>query len=296
MSAKNFLKPRQKEQLQKALRESNSPDFTERVLILLLKNDGKTYPEITDFLGCSYQTVAYWCLHGDPSNLESLRNQPDPGKFRQATQENILREPEIFRQATQENIPQEPENVRPATQENIPRKFFFPKTTQENILREPENLPKATQDIIPRRAWNFRQATQGNIPLLNVKVLEDTFARVRPHHEKFAASFYHNLFTDCPQLRVLFKNTSMEDQEKKLIMSLVLVINNLRHLAYLKTLLKDLGERHVKYGARPEFYPLVGAALLKTFASYLGTDWTPEVKQAWTDGYEAVVNMMLAKD
>ena len=80
------------------------------------------------------------------------------------------------------------------------------------------------------------------------------------------------------------------------MMALVLIINNLRHLAYLKTLLKDLGERHIRYGAIPEYYPMVGAALLKTLESYLGPEWTSEVKQAWTDGYEAVVGMMLAED
>ena len=129
--------------------------------------------------------------------------------------------------------------------------------------------------------------------LLNIEVLETSFARVQPHTTEFAASFYNNLFTDYPQLRPLFANTNMEAQEKKLIMSLVLVINNVRNLAYLTTILKELGERHVKYGTMQEHYPLVGAALLKTFESYLGSDWTPEVKQAWTDAYGAIVNLML---
>ena len=128
---------------------------------------------------------------------------------------------------------------------------------------------------------------------LNVQLLETSFARVQPHTTEFASSFYNNLLTDYPQLRPLFANTNMEDQEKKLIMSLVLVINNVRNLAYLTTILKDLGERHVKYGTMQEHYPLVGAALLKTFESYLGSDWTPEVKQAWTDAYGAIVNVML---
>lgn len=128
---------------------------------------------------------------------------------------------------------------------------------------------------------------------LNVELLEQSFARVQPHITEFASSFYNNLFTDYPQLRPLFANTKMEDQEKKLVMSLVLVINNLRNLAYLTTILKDLGERHVRYGTMREHYPLVGAALLKTFESHLGSDWTPEVKQAWTDAYGAIANLML---
>lgn len=79
-----------------------------------------------------------------------------------------------------------------------------------------------------------------------------------------------------------------------MIMSLVLVVENLRDPGYLTTVLQQLGERHVRYGAMREHYPLVGAALLKTFASYLKTDWTPEVKQAWIDAYSVIVDIMLA--
>jgi hemoglobin-like flavoprotein len=38
---------------------------------------------------------------------------------------------------------------------------------------------------------------------------------------------------------------------------------------------------------------MVGTALLKTLESYLGMDWTPEVKQAWTYGYGAIADLML---
>ncbi|MEW5857731.1 MAG: IS630 family transposase, partial [Cyanobacteriota bacterium] len=46
MPAPNYLTPTQKENLQKALRESDCPHLRERILMLLLMNDGKTYQEI----------------------------------------------------------------------------------------------------------------------------------------------------------------------------------------------------------------------------------------------------------
>ena len=64
MPVKNFLTQEQKENLQNALKESEDKYFRQRALMLLLMNDGKTYAEITDFLGCSYRSVAYWCCHG----------------------------------------------------------------------------------------------------------------------------------------------------------------------------------------------------------------------------------------
>ena len=62
MPVKNFLSQEQKQSLQQALRESEQPELRERVLMLLLMNEGKTYKQIASFLGCSQRTVAYWCV------------------------------------------------------------------------------------------------------------------------------------------------------------------------------------------------------------------------------------------
>lgn len=89
MPVENFLTKEQRENLQNALKESEDSYFRQRVLMLLLMNDGKTYAEITDFIGCSYRSVAYWCCHGDPDNLESLKDQRKKGNKRKATDKYI---------------------------------------------------------------------------------------------------------------------------------------------------------------------------------------------------------------
>ena len=71
------------------------------------------------------------------------------------------------------------------------------------------------------------------------------------------------------------------------------MVENLRKPDTLDTALRGLGARHVKYGALPEHYPLVGSALLTTFEQYLKEQWTPEVKQAWVDAYGAISEIML---
>ncbi len=71
------------------------------------------------------------------------------------------------------------------------------------------------------------------------------------------------------------------------------MVENLRQPGELTGALKGLGARHVKYGALPDHYPLVGNSLLKTFEQYLKEDWTPEVKQAWVDAYGLITEVML---
>jgi transposase len=102
MPAKNHLSQEQKEQLLKTLKEHENSYVREKILILLLMNDGKTYQEISKFLGLAYPTVAYWAVHGDPDNIESFLDGRREGNFRKVTKE--------YENLLLEVIDQEPEN------------------------------------------------------------------------------------------------------------------------------------------------------------------------------------------
>ncbi|MEM9538153.1 MAG: globin family protein [Cyanobacteria bacterium P01_E01_bin.42] len=129
---------------------------------------------------------------------------------------------------------------------------------------------------------------------LAAELLETSFEKIKPQADEFVNSFYANLFTANPEAKPLFSHTDMAGQKKKLLASLVLVVENVRKPDVLTESLKGLGSRHVKYGALPEHYPLVGNALLATFEQYLGMDWTEEVKQAWVKAYGVITEIMLS--
>ncbi|MEL6491620.1 MAG: globin family protein [Cyanobacteria bacterium J06634_6] len=128
---------------------------------------------------------------------------------------------------------------------------------------------------------------------LNVELLEQSFELVKPQADEFVASFYGNLLTDYPDAKPLFAHTSMPKQQQMLKGALVMVVENLRKPEVLSEALTGLGARHVKYGALPEHYPLVGNSLLKTLGQYAGDAWTPELKEAWTEAYGAITALML---
>ncbi|MEO0646769.1 MAG: globin domain-containing protein, partial [Cyanobacteria bacterium J06650_10] len=123
--------------------------------------------------------------------------------------------------------------------------------------------------------------------------MEQSFELVKPQADEFVASFYNNLFTDYPASKPLFEHSDMAGQQKMLKGALVMVVENLRKPDVLSKSLKGLGARHVKYGALPEHYPLVGNSLLKTLGQYAGSAWTPELKEAWTGAYGAISELML---
>lgn len=89
MPAKNHLTSEQRQKLQKALKTEENANIRERILMLLLLNDGKTQQEIAEFIGCSKNKVCYWCVHGDPDNLESLKDERMKGNYHKATDKYI---------------------------------------------------------------------------------------------------------------------------------------------------------------------------------------------------------------
>ena len=103
MPAKNYLKPEQKERLQKALKREEKGDIRARILILLLLNDGKTHKEIAELLGCSINKVGYWCMQGNPDNLESLKDERMKGNYQKATDK--------YQEVLLETIEKEPEEL-----------------------------------------------------------------------------------------------------------------------------------------------------------------------------------------
>lgn len=89
MPTHNFLNPKQKKRLQKAVKSDSCPYFREHALILLLLNDGKTHKEVAALIGCGVRTVDYWFVHGDADNLDSLRDKRAQGNYQKATGEYI---------------------------------------------------------------------------------------------------------------------------------------------------------------------------------------------------------------
>jgi hypothetical protein len=51
--------------------------------------DGRTQQEIADLPDCSLRKLAYWSVHGDPSNLDSLIDERMKGNHHKATDKRI---------------------------------------------------------------------------------------------------------------------------------------------------------------------------------------------------------------
>jgi nitric oxide dioxygenase len=127
-----------------------------------------------------------------------------------------------------------------------------------------------------------------------VKLVQDSFAKVAPISDQAAIIFYDRLFDVAPQVRAMFPD-DLTEQRKKLMATLAVVVGGLSNLETILPAASALAKRHVGYGAVAEHYPVVGGALLWTLEKGLGEAWTPDVADAWTAAYGTLSGYMISE-
>jgi hemoglobin-like flavoprotein len=127
-----------------------------------------------------------------------------------------------------------------------------------------------------------------------VDLVQSSFAKVAPIAETAAGLFYDRLFEIAPQTKPLF-HADMAEQGRKLMTTLGVVVNGLKNLDAILPAAKALAVKHVAYGVTATDYKPVGEALIWTLGQGLGSDFTPEVKDAWLSAYGALSGVMIAE-
>ena len=124
-----------------------------------------------------------------------------------------------------------------------------------------------------------------------IELVQRRFQKVVPIAGTAADLFYDRLFEIAPEMRSLFPD-DISEQKRKLMAMLSTAVANLHKLDTILPAVKDLGQRHKGYGVMVVHYAPVGAALLWTLEKGLGSDFTPDVKAAWTATYNALSSVM----
>ena len=128
---------------------------------------------------------------------------------------------------------------------------------------------------------------------MNLQALETSFDLVAPRGDELMDEFYARLFTVAPAVKPLFAGIDLKKQKAMLLGTLVLLRKSLRDLDAIVPKLRELGARHVAYGARPEHYPVVGEVLIGSMARIAGDAWSDEYEAAWADAFGIVAGAMI---
>lgn len=125
-----------------------------------------------------------------------------------------------------------------------------------------------------------------------IQRLEQSFNLIAPRGPELMDHFYAHLFSKHPEVRSMFP-TDMSGQKKKLLASLVLVIQNIRKPDALRQPLLDMGSRHAEYGTQPEHYPVVRDTLIGVMADMTRARWSEQLTEDWTAALNFVAGVMI---
>ncbi len=128
---------------------------------------------------------------------------------------------------------------------------------------------------------------------LNIPLLRSSFDLVAPQADLLAKTFYETLFENHPELKPMFEHVNKEDQRRKLIQSLTVIIKSLDQPEVMTPFLKILGVRHLDYQVSSVHYPLVQESLLIALEKIAGDAWNEELYDAWSQALEAVSAIMI---
>lgn len=126
----------------------------------------------------------------------------------------------------------------------------------------------------------------------DAEVLRESLAVAAADPRGFAARFYERLFELAPNARALFP-ADLQAQQEKFAQTLVTIVAFADDPTALISGLRQLGTRHVAYGAQPLHYAMVGEALLWTLDRSGPADLGNDGRAAWRRLYGWIVAEML---
>ena len=119
-----------------------------------------------------------------------------------------------------------------------------------------------------------------------------SFARIAPHKEAFAATFYTTLLEKYPAFRPLFAGVELKRQQTSLLATLLAMLNQAEREEDIRRMFQKLGQRHAARQIRAEHYPAFGQTLLDTLALY-DPQWNNELRLAWGAALDRCVRFMM---
>ena len=121
--------------------------------------------------------------------------------------------------------------------------------------------------------------------------LQSSLDFILKNEERFARRFYERVFYLAPEVRNLFKK-DITAQGRLLTHMLGGIVYSLSRPEFLALGLRTLGRSHEKYGVKPEYYPVVQAALLESIKEELGELYTDRLGTAWEQALRFITDQM----
>jgi hemoglobin-like flavoprotein len=170
-------------------------------------------------------------------------------------------------------------------------------------VRRTKNYEEVAGAVLFQRYVCFDQTGIGHRFSIIVPVLRSTKTLTNPFVFPLC-----RLFEKCPPAKVLFgfpididPTTPEVLTSKRFLMHAAYLIQMIDtalnmlgpDIELLTEIMHELGLKHIRYGVKPEMFPIMGDALVHTLETTLKSDFTESVKEAWIEVYSALSQDMI---
>ncbi len=109
---------------------------------------------------------------------------------------------------------------------------------------------------------------------------------------QLAHLFYQELSNNDTSLQsILLLNQAARERK---FFNMLAVFKNAKHLERIQGSIQSIGKQHLRdYGAKIEDIPLIKNALMNALSSYLGKQFTPELKEAWYLVFDEITELFI---
>lgn len=176
------------------------------------------------------------------------------------------------------------------------------KHTKSRILASSAFCEQVFPAVAPVRKYRLKLTKSGHWDTLGEiapegirdpsLLVQTSYDVIRADPMGFATRFYERLFERDPALRPLFAGTDMTVLRRMFMEMIGRAVQNIHRLGDLALTLKELGRRHERYGARAEYFPIVGEVLVDTVAECLGDRFHPAMRAAWEEAFRQISALM----
>jgi len=115
----------------------------------------------------------------------------------------------------------------------------------------------------------------------HIRLIQESYRLFEPASDLVTTLFFQRLEKIAPEVQPMLLG-DMDEQRKQLLISLGLAVASLNRFDDILPSLKLLGAKYRAIGVEPYHYGGVGEALLWTLKQSLGSNWSPELEDAWT--------------
>lgn len=130
------------------------------------------------------------------------------------------------------------------------------------------------------------------------EIVKATAPVLAQHGYDIIKHFYRDMLSVHPELKNVFNMRHQErgEQQQALARAVYAYAANIEDPQSLEAVLKNIANKHVSLGVRPDQYPIVGEHLLAAIKAVLGDAATDDIISAWAQAYGNLADVLMGME